>query len=392
MSGLDENDRPRPRRRRTLTIAAIATCAGVAAGVTLSTLVRDDNDGRSRSPVADRATSVPQPSGETSDDVITPASPSPSATPGATVGGGTCHVTARLVPTCGTLWGVSPDFDGLATLEQRTGRKFDLVQYWHGIDQGDVPRPAELKTAAEGRILHYNFAAKNWGAGPAQYSDIAAGKYDAAIDQAARNFKKFGKPVFVTFDHEADNKTRRARGTPQEYVAAWRHIHDRYKAVGADNVVWTWVVTGYSGNFGQIPSLYPGNAYVDWISWEAENGAGCPPTNNDPSKAQSFEDLVSPFYNWLKSDGEKAGIDAAKPYMITGFGTIFYPSDPGLSVRWYRAVPGVLKKYPQIKAVQLWNSTLGASCDFRITATPDITKAFATAGQVPHVNPKLSGE
>lgn len=393
MSGLDENGASRGRRRRTIAIAAITTCAGVAAGVTLSTLVSNDDGAGPRAPVADRGTDASQPHGDTSGDVITPSSPS------TTIGGSTaptkgasgpCRTAALLVPTCGALWGVSPDYDGLDTLEKRTGRKFDLVQYWHGIDQGDVPRPAELKTAAQGRVLHYNFAAKNWGAGPARYADIAAGKYDAAIDQQARNFKKFGKRVFVTFDHEADQKSRRQRGTPQQFVAAWRHMHDRYRAEGADNVVWVWVVTGYPGNFSQVPALYPGNDYVDWVSWEAENGAGCPPTNRDPAKAQSFEQLMSPFYKWLKTDGVKAGIDAKKPYMITGFGTIYYPSDPGLSARWYREVPGVLKRYPQVKAVQLWNSTLGPTCNFRITTTPDITKAFARAGQVPHVNPKLT--
>lgn len=397
MSGLGENGDGRepsprrgPRRGRTITIAVIAVCAGVAAGVTLSTLL--NGEGRDTA-MSDRAHGVTQPTGDTSGDVVTP-KPSSKVGGATTVptGGpkGPCRVGANLVPSCGALWGVSPDFDGLGTLERRTGRKFDLVQVWHGIDQGDIPRPPEKKMAADGHILHYNFAAKNWGAGPASYADIAAGKYDKAIDQAARNLKAFGKPVFVTFDHEADQKSRRKRGTPQQFVAAWRHIHDRYQAMGARNVVWVWVVTGYPGNFAQVPSLYPGNRYVDWVSWEAENGAGCPASNRDPAKRQTFEQLVTPFYDWLKSTGARAGIDAAKPYMITGFGTIAYPSNPGLAVRWYRDVPGVLKRYPQIKAVQLWNSTLGANCDFRITTDPSVTKAFATAGAAPHVNPKLT--
>ncbi|HEY3687228.1 MAG TPA: glycosyl hydrolase family 26 [Streptosporangiaceae bacterium] len=398
MSGLGENNgsrepspQRRPRRRRTIVIASITACVGVAAGITLSTLMNGDRSSRDTS-MADRAHGVTQPTGDTSGGMITP-SPSASKVGGATTAPtpkGPCRVGPGLVPTCGALWGVSPDSDGLATLERRTGRKFDLVQVWHGIDQGDVPRPPERKMLADGHILHYNFAAKNWGAGSASYADIAAGKYDSAIDQAARNLKALGKPVFVTFDHEADQKARRQRGTPQQFVAAWRHIHDRYKAAGADNVVWVWVVTGYPGNFAQVPSLYPGNAYVDWVSWEAENGAGCPPSNRDPAKRQTFEQLVSPFYKWLKSDGVHAGIDASKPYMITGFGTIAYPSDPGLSARWYRDVPAVLKKYPQIKAVQLWNSSLGPTCDFRITTNPQTTKAFATAGAAPHVNPKLT--
>lgn len=388
MPGLDENGR-RPRRRRTIIIASIAAGVGVAAGVTLTAIMPGDR-GSDDPSLAKRGNGVQEPTGDTSGNVVK--SSAPPATAGAKPpSDGSCHLGARLVPTCGSLWGISsPKPREIPNLEKAAGRKFDLVQYWHGIDQGDVPRPHELKMAKSGHILHYNFAAKNWGKGQARYADIAAGKYDSAIDQQARNFKRFGKPVFVTFDHEADQKARRTRGTPQQYVAAWRHMHDRYRAAGAGNVVWVWVVTGYSGNFPQVPSLYPGNKYVDWVSWEAENGAGCKPSNRDPSKAKSFEELVSPFYKWLKSDGVKAGIDPKKPYMLTGFGTILYPSDPSLSVRWYKQVPGVLKKYPQIKAVQLWNSSLGPTCDFRITRDPSITKAFSTAGQDPHLKPKLT--
>lgn len=350
-------------RRRTFSGAAVSVSVVAVAGITLSTLFGGDE------------------------------APRPAAATGTTVAAdsGHCAVAKSLVPKCGALWGVSPDADGLAKLEKLTGRKFDLVQYWHGIDQGDVPRAKELKAAKGGRILHYNFAAKEWGKGPAQYSKIAAGKYDKAIDRQARNFKKFGKPVFVTFDHEADQLARRARGTPKQYVKAWRHIHDRYRKAGAGNVVWVWVVTGYPANFGDVPSLYPGNKYVDWISWEAENGAGCPASNGNPKKAQSFKQLMTPFYRWLKKKGAKHGIDATKPYMITGMGTILYPSKPSLSAKWYKAVPGVLKQYPKIKAVQLWDDTLGKNCDFRITTKSSITKAFAQAGKAPLVNPDMSG-
>lgn len=364
-SGADFAGQGRDRGRRTFGGAAVSVSVVAVAGITLSALCTGDGAAR-QAPAAGRGTTMAAVAGR-------------------------CAVGHLLVPRCGALWGVSPDSDGLARLERRVGRKFDVVQLWHGIDQGDVPRPKERKIAAGGRYLHYNFAAKEWGSGPARYSAIAAGKYDSAIDRQARHFRRFGKPVFVTFDHEADQLSRRARGTPGQYVKAWRHIHDRYRRAGARNVIWVWVVTGYPANFGQVPSLYPGNRYVDWISWEAENGAGCPASNAKPRKAKSFEQLMAPFYHWLRHNGAKAGIDARKPYMITGFGTILYPSRPGLSAKWYRAVPGVLKKYPRIKAVQLWNSTLGKNCDFRITTRSSITKAFAEAGRAPLLNPKVTG-
>lgn len=303
-----------------------------------------------------------------------------------------CGLGANLVPACGALWGVSPGNTTVTALENLTGRKFDLVQLWHGINQDNLPRPKERALARQGHILHYNLASRRFGSADKpsiSYASIIAGKLDAQIARQARGFAKFGKPVFITFDHEADNKARRAHGTPKQFAAAWRHIHDIYQHNGAHNVVWVWVVTGSKGNFPILPSLYPGNAYVDWISWEAENGAGwCGSGNVSTSRSRSFAEMVRPFEHWLATTGKAKGIDPAKPYMITGMGTILFPGDPGLSAGWYRKVPEVLRKNPRIKAVQLWNDGFKSSCNFRITATDLIAKAFAKAGMDPYVNPK----
>lgn len=383
------------RRRRNVLVIAVALCLGVGIGVPLGAHLTGKLRLRSRT-VADRSTHSDRPrhsaGGATSGRLDAPGparhSASHSATGTASPGRKSCHTTRLLVPTCGAWWGVSPDGDSLATLEHRTHRKFDLVQLWHGIDQGDIPKPKEKALATSGHLLHYNIAARRFGGGGrVSYAAIARGRFDSTLTAQARHFAGFGRRVFVTFDHEADAKTRRQSGSPRQFAAAWRHVHDTYRRAGAENVVWVWVVTGYPGNFGKLAQLYPGNRYVDWVSWEDEDTGRCTRGNRSPQFSRSFEDGLRPMVDWLKTTGAKAGIDRHKPYMITGMGTILYPGDPRASARWYRAVPRVLRKYPQVKAVQLWDNAAGR-CDFRVTSHGSVTAAFAGAGHDPYVNPE----
>jgi beta-mannanase len=57
--------------------------------------------------------------------------------------------------------------------------------------------------------------------------------------------------------------------TPQEYVAAWRHIHDRFAAVGAVNVRFVWCPDGVNLDLSRLRAAYPGDSYVDFAAWDA---------------------------------------------------------------------------------------------------------------------------
>lgn len=153
-----------------------------------------------------------------------------------------CAVSDKLVPSCGALLGVSVDPDGadVATLEKSMKRKFDLVYEFHGIDK-PLPARNEAQAVAEGRILHVNIEAKEFdqpGKPEVAWSRITGGEFDAALSEQATGLGALGKPVMVTFDHEVDSPKRMGqRGTAEEFVAAWRHIHDLYSAK-AKNIVW----------------------------------------------------------------------------------------------------------------------------------------------------------
>ncbi|WP_161602679.1 glycosyl hydrolase family 26 [Thermomonospora catenispora] len=313
------------------------------------------------------------------------------ATAGVTGGDGCGAVSADLVPSCGAWWGVSPGVDSLEYMESRFGRRFDLVHFWYGIDSVDVPDAAARRLARQGRILHINIAGRAFGGGRVRWRQIAEGRWDRTLARQARGIAALGAPVFVTFDHEPDTPPKlRTRGTGADFVAAWRRVHDVYRRNGADNAVWVWVLTGYPGNFPRAAGFYPGDRYVDWIGWEAYQAYLCDGRIWRAEKYASFEDTLKPFHDWLKSEGVKAGIDPRKPYMINGLGAVRY-TDPALSARWYREIPATLRRYPQIKAVQLWQPPKGMRCPWRIFDRPAEVEAFARAGQDPYVNQRRPG-
>jgi beta-mannanase len=274
------------------------------------------------------------------------------------------------------LWGAYPGTNNAApySLESAIGRNLDLVYHFKGIDSA-LPTKDEVALVNEGRLLHVNIEARSG----ETYADIIAGKYDASLQSQAKGFAALKAPVFITFDHEADAKTKyNVRGTPQQFVDAWRHVRDVYVKAGATNAVWVWVVTGSSGNNDRALALYPGNAYVDWISWDPYNHSGCMSGPVDPSKWKSFEQAISPFYNWLQTTGKAAGIDPNKPYMLSEFATAQDPNDLQKTADWYKPIPSVLAKYPKIKAVQYFN-TYG-NCDYKLTNDRRLMDAFRVAG------------
>jgi len=299
-----------------------------------------------------------------------------------------CSVSDKLVPSCGALMGVSIDPAGsrsVADLESQLKRKFDLVYEFHGIDK-PLPARDEARMVAEGRILHVNIEAKEFkkpSKPEIKWTQITAGEFDDALREQATGLGALGKPVMVTFDHEVDSPKRLGqRGTAEEFVAAWRHIHRLYAAAGARNIVWVWVVTGYEDNLASVASVYPGNEYVDWVSWDPYNVSGCKSGRVKPKQWKSFAETVGPFYEWLQNEGARAGIDKDKPYILSEFGTVADPGDPTAAARWYAEIPAALEKFPRIKALQLWNGKVD-TCDYRIERQPHTISAFGAVARTP---------
>ncbi|HVS03761.1 MAG TPA: glycosyl hydrolase, partial [Thermoanaerobaculia bacterium] len=101
---------------------------------------------------------------------------------------------------------------------------------------------------------------------------IARGDYDHYVDRWAREAAAHGRPILLRFAHEMNDPYRYPWGPqnnhPFDFIAAWRHVVERFRAAGADNVLWVWSPhVAYSG----YEWFYPGDEHVDWVATGALN-------------------------------------------------------------------------------------------------------------------------
>jgi hypothetical protein len=106
---------------------------------------------------------------------------------------------------------------------------------------------------------------------------VIDGSYDTYIREFALKAKAWGHPFFLRFNWEMNGFwfpwSEGVNGnTPGQFVAAWRHVHDIFSAVGATNVSWVWCPNvDLYGLLTPLGELYPGDAYVDWTGIDGFN-------------------------------------------------------------------------------------------------------------------------
>lgn len=171
---------------------------------------------------------------------------------------------------------------------------------------------------------------------------IAAGDYDAYIDRWARAAATFAKPIMVRFAHEMNDPYRYPWG-PQnnssaDFVAAWQHVVQRFRAARAHNVVFVWAPhVAYQG----YDAFYPGDSWVDWVGTGALNFG----TIARWSEWWTFHEIFGEKYPNLVKHG--------KPVMIAEFGSLDVGGDRGAWIT--RALTDLPSRYPLVRAVLFFN-------------------------------------
>ncbi len=308
-----------------------------------------------------------------------------AATPpsGATSAAG-CTVSARLVPACGAWWGIWPRANAqgtmtndlpanLTSIERAVGRRFDVVSRYKGWGE-NVYDTWDARFRDSGHIVLEDLTARSFRTNTyVRWADIAAGKHDAYLRGQALRAKAFGARTFFSFNQEPEQALERGNlaGTPEEFAAAYRHVHDVFLAAGATNVVWVWWVMGWSGHNAAYPRLWPGSAHVDWIAYDPYDFNAC---HGRPAK--SARQTIAPWYGWVTAQQWAAG----KPLMLAEYGT--NGLDRG---SWFAEVPSVLAGLPRIKAAVQFNSRPGA-CDHRATGSAANLAGFRRASAHAYVN------
>ncbi len=189
------------------------------------------------------------------------------------------------------------------------------------------------------------------------YLSIAQRKFDAYIKGWANQAKAFGHPLIIRFAQEMDGKwmpwqVGKFGNSAKNFIAAWRHIVNVFRTVGASNVRFLWSPfdpVNWSVNY------YPGDNYVDYVGFTGLNWA----------------DKKRPWRSMLELYAQPVHVLAQitkKPVIVAEAGTV-NRSLAGVSRKpgWISAgYPAVYAAYPSIAAIIYFDVKVPMQADWRL--------------------------
>jgi hypothetical protein len=162
--------------------------------------------------------------------------------------------------------GVPDSYSGVTAFTRATGAKPDIIMYYSGWF---VPFPTRFATTAarNGAVPLVQMDPDN-----ISVAGIASGRYDGYLSEYAEAVHAYGHPVILSFGHEMNGywySWGYQHTSPAVFVAAWRHIVDLFRALGARNVTWLWTVNiindAHGGSIPRPAQWWPGSSYVTWV-------------------------------------------------------------------------------------------------------------------------------
>ena len=206
-------------------------------------------------------------------------------------------------------------------------------------------------------------------------SSIIDGTFDAYIRSWARGIRDAGGPVMLRPMHEMNGNWYPWDGTvngntPEQFRAAWRHLHDLFAQEGATNVTWVWSVNHESvprTKANAYAAYYPGDAYVDWTAVSGFNWG----TAGLGSRWHTFSfwyDAPLAYLATLK-----------KPICIAEFASV---EQGGNKAAWLRDAYARIRRDPRIEAVVYYDSvekSASSSQDWRVGTSTASRDAFRAA-------------
>ena len=158
--------------------------------------------------------------------------------------------------------GVPQSYSAVDVFAGTIGRQPNLVL---SFSRWNEPFQASFADQARSRHAIPFIQLEPWSTGLAA---IAAGHSDGYLASYAQAVAAYRYPVVIGFAHEMNGYWYPWGWThvsPAVWVAAWRHVVDVFRRVGADNVTWIWTANVEVPGDGPLRAYWPGQHYVDWI-------------------------------------------------------------------------------------------------------------------------------
>lgn len=233
--------------------------------------------------------------------------------------------------------------EALERFEAELGRPLGVVHSYHRWER---PFPSDFDryvvTRRNGTLL------LSWGG--TDTDDIVAGVHDTMIRERARAVRDLGVPILLRWRWEMNRPNLREQmGSPEAYVAAWRHLRRLFEQEGADQVSWVWCPIAHDFDATRGPEYYPGDDEVDWICADAYSR----------SVEEPLAHRLEEFLDWAQS--------RPHPIMIGEFSV---PRVPGADMAgWLEEAQAFVRSHEQIAAAVFYESDNAEAA--RYAAGPD---------------------
>lgn len=177
------------------------------------------------------------------------------------------------LPTLGISAPTVGDLDRFIATTGTTPEVVDVFEPW----SLERPLDREVADAVAARGARLSVTWEPWDSirnsvGQPRYSlaSIIAGDHDAYIDLFAGSIQQYAHPVTIRLMHEMNGNwypwgSGVNGNRPGQFVAAWRHVHDRFTALGVADVQWLWAPNAVYTGGAPLAPVYPGDNYVDAV-------------------------------------------------------------------------------------------------------------------------------
>ena len=266
-----------------------------------------------------------------------------------------------------------------------------VIMYYQNWEQPEKKYfdPAKMQTVVnKGATPMVTWAPRDPALGKKQpeyaLKTIVAGTHDSYIRQWAKDAAAWGKScqatrrlaspctMYLRFAHEMNGTwfpwSPGVNGnTSSEFRSAWKRIHGIFQQEGATNVRWVWSPYVNCVGCSSFSSVYPGNAYVDWVALDGYNWG----TTLSGSSWQSMAQVFGSSYDAVTA------LAPTKPFMIPEVSSAEKGGNKAEWIRnaFYRDIPNRL---PKTKAV-VWFSadfTAAGETDWRVNSSAASLAAY----------------
>jgi hypothetical protein len=200
---------------------------------------------------------------------------------------------------------------------------------------------------------------------------IAGGAIDGELDAWARNLAEWNQKVLFRFAHEMNGgpypwSVGVNGNSAADFVAAWKHVRDRFQRAGADNVAFLWAPNSPFEGATSISDVYPGTDAVDVLGLDGYNWG-----DGDGHAWKTPEQIFGDGLNELRT------LDPVHPIIVTETASVEGAVSGTDKAAWIRSLVDYLSRQDRVTGF-VWFQ-MNKERDWRFNSSQAAQEAFKEA-------------